>query len=230
MKVSIRPQSHDWGNYLGLKRKSHQSFVRLTNMYVTWRTAENKHGRANFFDFSTRFSSGEQLPPQRRLTVQLQGVVDRREWPRSQETPFKRMRSHQDRMANRVDQPLFLTPVFAPEDENEMTRLLAENAEDGIGERLPALALMRFRFAFAHRQNAVEQQPPAAPMTQDARWSAANNRDRGAVPQRDRERLRTPLLAGEWRKPNRRLARRWLAVRRREGRLALLEAASDGKR
>ena len=57
-----------------------------------------------------------------------------------------------------VDDGTLLLRIGSPEDEYEVVALLAEDADDSIGEHLPAAALMRTRIVGLHGERGVEEQ------------------------------------------------------------------------
>ena len=50
-----------------------------------------------------------------------------------------------------------LLGIGTPEQEDDMVALVVDGADDGVGEFLPALPLMRGGAGLFHRQHAVEQ-------------------------------------------------------------------------
>ena len=61
-------------------------------------------------------------------------------------------------VAGFVDQVSFLFGEITPQDEDHRGCARAEGADGGIGEGLPAFALVRIGLVGAHRQDGIEQQ------------------------------------------------------------------------
>ncbi len=64
----------------------------------------------------------------------------------------RRVRCFQNPMSFGVDQSAFFLSVGTPEQKNDVLALCADGVDDGIGEFLPAFALMRAGVALPHGQ------------------------------------------------------------------------------
>src|SRR5205814_8824052 len=91
-------------------------------------------------------SDVRELPVDFRLAGGGEGAVDGREGLTAAEAVFRGqgrwMRSLNDRVPLGVDQAFLLLGIGAPEHEDDRILLVVDLAEDGIGEGLPALALV----------------------------------------------------------------------------------------
>ena len=95
----------------------------------------------------------------------------------------RRVRRLDDRVPGRVDERLLPAGVAAPQDEHDRMVLGVHRRDDLVGERLPALALVRRRLAGPDGQRRVQQQHALArPTTRGCRARAARCRGRRAAP------------------------------------------------
>ncbi len=105
-----------------------------------------------------------QLPLDLGLAGGAQGAIDRREGSAAEEAIVgrerRRVRGLDDRMARSVDQDAFLLRIAAPEHENDGIFSGIDGTNNGIGEDLPAVALVGVGHVRAHRQHGIEQQHP----------------------------------------------------------------------
>src|SRR4051812_15683112 len=95
-----------------------------------------------------------ELPVNRGTAERGERGIDRREWAAAEELlggEGRRMRGLEDEMPRPIDQPLLLLGVVAPEHEDDRLGLVVDRADDGIGEVLPALVLVRVRLVGADR-------------------------------------------------------------------------------
>ncbi len=106
-----------------------------------------------------------QPPIDRGQTGLLEGRVGARERLRSEEPVVRREWRRVGRLDDdvpAVEQRPLAPGMAAPEDEHDRVRLGIDGADDLVGERLPALALVRRGGAGANRQRRVEQQDALA--------------------------------------------------------------------
>ena len=72
----------------------------------------------------------------------------------------RRVYGFQNQMLRAVDMRAFFLRVRAPEHKDDMLACFVHDADDRVGENLPAAFLVRTCLSRLHRQRGIEQQNP----------------------------------------------------------------------